>query len=127
MYQQITIIGNLGADAEQRYTPNGTPVTSANVAVNETYTGKDGEKVTKTTWFHATFWNRLAEVAGEYLKKGQLVMLVGTVEARAYLNEKTGEPAASLGLRVNTLKMLGGKTGNGTSGNGDQYDDDIPF
>ena len=66
MYQQITLIGNLGADPEMRYTPNGLPVTSFRMAVSRNWTGQDGQRQEKTVWFRVTAWRKLAETASQY-------------------------------------------------------------
>jgi single-strand DNA-binding protein len=139
MYQEITVIGYVGNDAEMRYTPSGVPVTSFSLAANETWKGQDGEKHEKTTWFRVTMWRKQAEAAAQWITKGKLLMVKGTVEARAYLN-KSGEPAASLELTANFWKFMGGKNdrdtgydegrddaGAAAAGIGSEEDLDAPF
>ena len=103
MYQQITIIGNAGADAEMRYTPDGTPVTSFSVATSRKVKGQD-----HTTWHRVTCWRKLAEITGEYVKRGDRVLVTGTVEARGFADSRSGEPRASLEITADTVRFLGG-------------------
>ncbi len=86
MYQQIILVGNLGQDPEMRYTPSGVPVTSFSLAVNRVWTGQDGQRQEKTTWFRVTAWQREAELASQYLSKGRQVLVIG--EARAYTDRE---------------------------------------
>jgi single-strand DNA-binding protein len=74
MFQQTIVIGNLGNDPEMKFTANGTPVAHFSVAVNEKY----GERAS-TTWFRVTAWDKLGEVCNQYLAKGRMVMVIGTV------------------------------------------------
>jgi len=134
MYQQITLIGNLGNDPEMRYLPNGTPVCSFSLAINRSWTNSDGQKQDKTTWYRVTCWRKLAEVCTQYLAKGRQVMVVGDdVEARAY-TDRSGENRASLEVTAREVKFLGGRndTGNGYNADpteGETTDDtaEIPF
>jgi single-strand DNA-binding protein len=142
---KCTIIGNVGRDPEMRYTPQGTAVTSFTVAVNRSRPARDGmEAQEQTDWFRVTTWNKLAEIANQYLTKGTLVYLEGRVE----LDEWTGndnQHHARLGLVANDMVMLSAKgematagvgagagyaNGNGRDeafGGGDMEPDDIPF
>lgn len=106
MYQQITIIGNVGRDPEMRYTQGGVAVCDFSVAVNKRYTTAGGEQRDETTWFRVTCWRQLAETMGKYLTKGKQVMVVGEVTASAY-TDKAGQPAATLEITANTVKFLG--------------------
>lgn len=114
-YSQTIIIGNVGRDAELRYTPQGVAVTDFSVAVNKV-TGKGETRKEKTTWYKVTVWRERAEVAGTYVKKGMKIMVVGEVEARAYL-DKNQQPQASLELTASEFKFLDSKEdrGNGDS------------
>jgi single-strand DNA-binding protein len=108
-YEQAIIMGNLGSPPELKYMPDGSPVCNFSVAVNEKWTDKStGEKREKTKWFRCAVWGKSAENAHKLIKKGQQVLIVGTVEARAYTG-KNGEPMASLDLRVDTWQLLGSK------------------
>lgn len=106
MYQQITLIGNLGSDPELRYTASNVPVSSFRMAVQKQWQGQDGEQKEKVVWFRVTAWQKLAEVVSEHLSKGRRVMVVGEVEsAQAYVN-KAGEPAATNEVTARTIRFL---------------------
>lgn len=106
MYQQITLIGNLGDDPELRYTGDDVPVCTFPMAVNKQWVGRDGEKGEQTVWFRVTTWRKQAEVVAQYLRQGRKVLVVGEVKPpRAYLNRQ-GEPAASLEVTAHTVKFL---------------------
>ena len=110
MFQQTTIVGNLGNAPDMRYTPQGIPVTSFSVAVNEKY--GDSETV---TWFRVSCWRQLAEITGQYLTKGRQVLITGRIQARAYTG-RDGQPAVSLDLTADTVKFLaGGRQENGAA------------
>ena len=141
MYQQITLIGNLGADPEMRYTQSGQPVTSFRMAVSRTWVNQEGQRQEKTTWFRVTAWRKLAETANQYLTKGSKVLVVGEVEeSQAYI-DKEGKPRASIDVTANTIRFLStrGEAANMGSGapshagtGGDSApdihtDEDIPF
>ena len=96
MYQQIIIIGNLGNDAEMRYTPSGVPVASFNLAASRQWQGQDGQKKDKTTWFRVSVWNKPAEALTQYLTKGKQVMVVGEVEVARVYTARDGNPRAGL-------------------------------
>ncbi|MCU0465504.1 MAG: single-stranded DNA-binding protein [Anaerolineae bacterium] len=128
MYQQITIIGNVGRDPEMRYTQGGVAVCDFSVAVNKKYTTSGGEQRDETTWFRVTCWRQLAETMGKYLTKGKQIMVVGEVSASAY-TDKAGQPAATLEITANTVKFLGSRqegddAGGGNSGGGRSNRDD---
>lgn len=120
--ERITITGNVGKDAEMRYLPDGTPVADFPVAVN--YTKKDGTKVAK--WFKVTCWNKLAEVASQYVTKSMRVLVEGVVKADPYIDKVTGEAKASLVITARTVEFQGGgKHDDAPTGIEDQ--DEIPF
>ena len=130
MYQQITIIGNVGRDPEMRYTQGGVAVCDFSVAVNKNYTTSVGEQRDETTWFRVTCWRQLAETMGKYLTKGKQIMVVGEVSASAY-TDKAGQPAATLEITANTVKFLGSRQegddagGNSGGGRSNNRDDDF--
>ena len=106
MYAQLTIIGNVGQDPEMRYTPSGLPVTNFSVAVNRTWTNAAGEKQEQTTWFRVAAWRRQAEICGEYLKKGDRVLIVSeALDVNAWL-DKDGAACAQIQLTVQTIRFL---------------------
>ena len=131
MYQHVVVVGNVGRDPEMRYTPQGTAVTNFTVAVNRRWKNQDGEQQEKTTWFRVTAWGKLAEVTNEHLTKGRLVLVEGEVEASAWMGQD-GEPRATLELRAQNVRFLGGK---GTTGSEQAEapapvpaeEDDLPF
>ncbi|MBZ0302452.1 MAG: single-stranded DNA-binding protein [Anaerolineae bacterium] len=134
-WHQTIIVGNLGSDPELRYLQSGAAVCSFNVAVNESWTDRQSnERHDKTTWYRVSAWNQLGETCNQYLAKGRQVMIIGTVEARGYVNN-AGEAAASLELRARDVRFLGGRDGATSGGRGDSGnfapppDDvgDIPF
>lgn len=140
MYQQITLIGNLGNDPEMRYTPSGVPVASFNLAVNRSWTGQDGQRQDKTTWFRVSVWNKQAEIVTQYLSKGRQVMVVGEVEEARVYTDREGNPRASLEVKAQSVRFLG-QRGDGPMPSGgatgqpmptsahasDVQDEDIPF
>ncbi len=106
-YQNTTIVGNVGRDAELKYTPQGIAVLKFSVAVNKTI--KVGnEKRQTTTWFNVTLWRDRAETLSEYIKSGMQVLVTGEVGISPYI-DKAGKPAASLELTANDVKLLTSK------------------
>lgn len=148
MYQQITLVGNLGNDPEMRYTPSGVPVASFSLAVNRSWTGQDGQRQDKTTWFRISVWNKQAEIVSQYLTKGRQVLVVGEMEEARAFTDRDGNLRASLEVRANSVRFLGqrgdnmsgdsgGSFGNSSSNyssspasssqGADIQDEDIPF
>ena len=87
-YQKLIIVGNLGRDPEMRYMPDGTPVTTLSIATSRKWNNPDGSKGEETTWFRVTAWRKTAEIAAQYLTKGQQVM----IEGRLTPDKATGGP-----------------------------------
>ena len=106
MYQQITLLGFAGGDATMRYTPSGTAVANFSVAVNSRYTTGAGELVDETTWFRVTTWDRMAETSGEYIKKGQFLLIVGEIKPPHTWIDNEGQAQASLEVTARTLRFL---------------------
>jgi single-strand DNA-binding protein len=130
-FNQTIIVGNIGRDPEMRYTGTGTAVCSFSVGVSESWTDRQtNEKREKTTWFRVSAWGSLGETCAKYLSKGRQVMVVGTVEASAYVNN-AGEAAASLELRAKDVRFLGGPGQSSTDAMPDfappEDSDAIPF
>lgn len=128
-YQQVIIIGNLGRDPELKYTPNGDALCKFSVAVSEKWRNKAGEQQEKTVWFSVTCWGNQAETCAQYLSKGSQVMVIGTVETRAY-TAKDGTPAASLDLKARDVRFLSSRAngGGGTWDEGPTHPgEDVPF
>ena len=147
------LIGNLGKDPDIRYMPNGEAVANITLATSETWKDKTGAKQEKTEWQRVTFYRKLAEIVGEYLKKGSSVYVEGRLETRKW-TDKAGADRYTTEIIANDMRMLGSKPGgssfegenknnktsppkdsaasnnnaanNPNSGFGDM-DDDIPF
>ena len=79
---KVTLVGHLGADPELRHTSNGTAVANFNIATTEKFTDKSGQKQERTEWHRIVTWSKLAEICGEYLKKGKQVYLEGRLQTR---------------------------------------------
>ena len=129
MFQQVTIIGNLGRDPEMRYTQAGVEVCSFSVATSRSWTGKDGQKNEKTVWFRITTWRKLAEICNQYLQKGNRVFITGEMEEPGAWTDAQGEPRASLEVTAQTVKFLSGPNEpslNGAKTLGD-IKEEIPF
>ena len=110
---KVILIGNLGRDPETRYMPNGEAVTNITIATTESWKDKaSGEKQEKTEWHRVTFYRRLAEIAGEYLKKGSQVYVEGRLETRKW-QDKEGKDRYTTEIIANEMKMLGSRSGQG--------------
>lgn len=109
MYQQITLIGNLGSDPEMRYTPSGVPVASFRMAVNRRWTGQDGQRQEKTTWFRVTVWRRQAEIVSQYLTKGSQVLVVGEMEDPNVWTDNEGNARAGLEVTAQLVRFMSGR------------------
>jgi len=118
MYQQITLVGNLGSDPEMRYTPSGVPVTSFSLAVNKSWTGQDGQRQEKTTWFRITTWRKQAETVSQYLTKGRQVLVIGEVEEARPWTDRDGNQRASLEVTAQLVRFIGSR-GDGSGGSHD--------
>jgi single-strand DNA-binding protein len=111
---KVIIVGNLGRDPETRYLPSGEAVTNISVATTETWKDKaSGEKKEATEWHRISFFGRLAEVAGEYLKKGSQVYIEGQLRTRKYQDKETGKDRYSTEIRADRMQMLGSRAGAG--------------
>ena len=109
MYQLITLVGNLGTDPELRYTPSGVPVANFRLAVNKRWTGNDGQRQEKTTWFRVTTWRKQAEVCAQHLAKGRQVMIVGEVDEARPWTDNEGNQRASLEVTAQNVTFLGNR------------------
>lgn len=147
------VVGNLGRDPEVRYSANGTAITNVTVATSDVWKDKQtGENQERTEWHRIVFFGRLAEVAGEYLKKGSQIYVEGRLQTRKW-QDQSGQDRYTTEIVANEMQMLGGRGGGGepayqdvsgggrrapareSSGGGggggsagfDDLDDDIPF
>lgn len=141
---KVILIGNLGRDPEIRYMPSGDALATLNLATTDTWKDKSGEKQERTEWHRVSMFGRLAEIAGEYLKKGSQVYIEGRIQTRKY-TDKDGQEKYATEIVANEMKMLGGRAqagGTTSSGSGENSpparppagaptgrleEDDIPF
>ena len=102
---RMTAIGNLGADPEMRYTPNGNPVTSFNIAVSRSYNTQDGERREETEWFRVVAWNQLAERCNQYLSKGQKVYVDGRLRTDRW-EGRDGTPRTTIEIVAQNVVFM---------------------
>jgi len=112
---KVILIGNLGKDPEVKYTPQGTPVAKIALATNERYKDKNGEWQDRTEWHNVVLWQRLAEIAGEYLKKGGKVYIEGRLQTRSWDDKQTNQKKYMTEVVASDLVLLGGR-GEGAGG-----------
>ena len=105
---KVILIGNLGRDPEIRYMPSGDAMASLSVATTDSWRDKNGEKQEKTEWHRVAMFGKLAEIAGEYLKKGSQVFIEGRIQTRKW-TDKEGQERYSTEIVANEMKMLGGR------------------
>jgi len=146
---KVIIVGNLGQDPETRYMPSGKAVTNLRIATSESWKDKQtGEQREQTEWHSVVMYDRLAEIAAEYLRKGSQVYIEGKLRTRKW-QDKEGRDRYTTEIQANEMQMLGGKGGGGGAGTesraepraagggersappppprDDAFDDDIPF
>jgi single-strand DNA-binding protein len=127
---RVNLIGNLGKDPEIRHTQSGAAVANLSLATNEVFKNASGEKVERTEWHRVVLFGKLAEVAGEYLKKGSPIYLEGRLQTRSW--EKDGATRYATEVVGTSLQFLGNGNGNGKKNGGSDEpppvgDNDIPF
>lgn len=105
---KVILVGNLGRDPEVRYMPNGDAVANFSVATSESWKDKSGERMSRTEWHNIVIYRKLAEIAGQYLKKGSSVYLEGRIQSRKYTG-KDGIERTAYEVIANEMKMLGGR------------------
>lgn len=132
---KVILVGNLGADPELRYTGSGTAVCNMRLATTESYKNAEDEYVDKTEWHSIVAWSRLAEICGEYLKKGSQVYFEGSLQTRSY-DDKDGNTKWVTEIKAKEMMMLGNKGGGGgalsapksaPASDGFEDDSDLPF
>ena len=149
---KVILVGNLGQDPEVKYMPSGQAVCNISIATTDSWSDKtSGEKQEKTEWHRVVFFRRLAEIAGEYLRKGSQVYIEGRLQTRKW-QDQSGADKYTTEIIANEMQMLGGRGGGGAGGAGgggfdapsadqgassssskpapstaDDFDDDIPF
>ena len=117
---KVIIVGNLGRDPETRYMPSGDAVTNITVATTDRYKDKQsGEMKEATEWHRISFFGKLAEIAGQYLKKGSQVYVEGSLRTRKY-TDKDGVEKYATEIRADTMQMLGSRQGMGGGNGGDE-------
>ena len=117
---KVILIGNLGRDPEVRYTPSGSAVCNVTVATSRSWKSKEsGEKVEETEWHRVVFYDRLAEIAGEYLKKGRSIYVEGRLKTRKW-TDKDGAEKYTTEVIAQEMNMLGGREGMGGGAAGDE-------
>jgi single-strand DNA-binding protein len=145
-FNKVILLGNLTRDPEVRYTPKGSAVCDLGIAVNRSYTLDSGEKREEVTFVDVVLWARLAEIAGEYLKKGRPVFIEGRLQLDTWDDKQSGQKRSKLRVIGETMQLLGGRppgTGGGGSEGGEARpakttpppkagaaapdDDEIPF
>jgi single-strand DNA-binding protein len=142
---KVILIGNLGQDPEVKYMPSGSAVANLSLATSESWKDKStGEQVEKTEWHRLVFFNRLAEIAGEYLHKGSKIYAEGRLQTRKW-QDRDGNDKYTTEIRVDQMQMLDSRSGPGASVSAPsqsrdrssaqpqpvttepEFDDDIPF
>jgi len=134
------LIGNLGRDPELRYTPAGVAVASFTIATNESWKDQDGNLQERTEWHNIVAWRKLAEICGEYLKKGKKIYVEGKIQTRSYDDKNTGAKRYITEIVADNIIMLDGRGGASSEGGsgvtppaeqpesgGGAKDDDLPF
>ena len=133
---KVQLIGNLGKDPEVKYTPSGTPVAKIAIATNERFKDKDGQWQDRTEWHNVVLWQRLAEIAGEYLKKGGKVYIEGRLQTRSWDDKQTNQKKYMTEVVASDLILLSGRSEGGegggyargaaSSGSSNNFDQSVP-
>ena len=143
-FNKVILLGNLTRDPEVRYTPKGSAVCDLGIAVNRQYTLDSGEKREEVTFVDVVLWSRLAEIAGEYLKKGRPVFIEGRLQLDTWDDKQSGQKRSKLRVIGETMQLLGGRPPGAGGGEGGESrsgkttpppkseaaapdDDEIPF
>lgn len=122
---KVILIGRLGQEPTIRYMPNGEAVCNFSVATSETWNDRNGQRVERTEWHNITMYRHLAEIAGQYLKKGSQVYLEGKIQSRKY-QDKDGIERTAYEIIVSEMKMLGGGNNNGQQAQSAQAETPTP-
>src|SRR6516164_7447459 len=108
---KVILVGNLGKDPEVKYTPSGVPVAKFSLATNERYKDKSGEWQDRTEWHNIVAWQRLAEIVGEYVKKGSKIYIEGRLQTSSWEDKQSGEKKYRTEIVAQDLVLLGNGTG----------------
>lgn len=106
---KVILLGNLGKDPEIKYTPSGTPVAKFSLATNERFKDKSGEWQERTEWHNIVAWQRLAEIVGEYVKKGSKLYIEGRLQTSSWEDKQSGEKKYRTEIIANDLVLLSGR------------------
>lgn len=124
---KVIVLGNLGRDPELKYTPSGTAVCNISVATTRSWKSKEGgERQEETEWHRVCFYDRLAEVAGEYLKKGSPVYVEGRLKTRKW-QDKEGKDQYTTEIIAESMQLLGSRDSGGGSGGGQRREGESEF
>lgn len=136
---KVIVVGRLGRDPEVRSTPSGTTLAKFSVATDERYTDRDGQRQERTEWHNIVAWGKLGDICGQYLRKGKLVYIEGTLRTDSWDDKETGQKRYRTEIHARDMQMLGSKGDNGGGGGGSWEppsdgpgsstpdDDDVPF
>jgi single-strand DNA-binding protein len=123
---KVILVGNLGADPETRHMPSGKAVTNIRIATSENWTDKQsGDKQERTEWHSVVLFDKLGEIAAEYLRKGSQVYIEGSLRTRKWQDKQSGADRYSTEIVARDMQMLGGRTG-GAGGSGGQFGGERP-
>src|SRR5919109_2784259 len=117
-FNKVLLLGNLTRDPEVRYTPKGSAVCDLGIAVNRVYTTDSGERREEVTYVDVVLWARLAEIAGEYLKKGRPVFIEGRLQLDTWDDKQSGQKRTKLRVIGETMQLLGGRPPAAGAGGG---------
>lgn len=112
---KVILVGRLGKDPELKYTPSGAPVAKFSLATDESFKDKTGEKQEHTEWHNIVAWNKLAEICGEYLTKGKLIYIEGSIRSRQW-QDQSGNKRTSYEIIANQMQMLGSRSDSERAG-----------
>jgi single-strand DNA-binding protein len=118
---KVILIGRLGKDPEIRSTPQGTTVAKFSLATDERFTDRNGEKQERTEWHNIVAWSKLAEICGQYLKKGKLVYIEGSIRTDSWDDKESGQKKYRTEIIAQTMQMLDRRGDEGGSGGGGSY------
>ena len=110
-FNKVILLGNLTRDPEVRYTPKGSAVCDLGIAVNRVYTTEGGERREEVTFVDVVLWARLAEIAGEYLRKGRPIFIEGRLQMDSWDDKQTGQKRTKLRVVGESMQLLGGRPG----------------
>jgi single-strand DNA-binding protein len=123
---KVILVGNLGKDPEVKFTPSGVPVAKFSLATNERFKDKGGEWQDRTEWHNIVAWQRLAEIIGEYVKKGSKVYIEGRLQTSSWEDKQSGEKKYRTEVVASDLVLLGHSEEHAPS-SAEITDEDIPF